>query len=147
MNMVLNVFEHITLAELPNVAREVIALAEKEKIWRLEGNMGAGKTTFVAALGKEFHFLDPTSSPTFSLVNEYHNAQGQIFYHFDFFRLNHPQEAIDIGWWEYLDSGNYCWIEWASKIENLLPDTYLWIDILATNPYERTITVKKHGRV
>ncbi|MDW8287568.1 MAG: tRNA (adenosine(37)-N6)-threonylcarbamoyltransferase complex ATPase subunit type 1 TsaE [Flammeovirgaceae bacterium] len=140
-------FDNVKLTDLERVASEIVRLAKDEKIWRLEGEMGAGKTTFVSALGKHFQLLDSISSPTFSLVNEYRNSSGQIFYHFDFFRIKNEQEALDIGLWEYLDSGNYCWIEWASNIENLLPETYLWVEILTTNPHERSITVRKHGRV
>jgi tRNA threonylcarbamoyladenosine biosynthesis protein TsaE len=122
-------------------------LSEGEKIWRLEGSMGAGKTTFVNFLAKHFEIEDHTSSPTFSLVNEYHNTKGEVFYHFDFYRLKNEREALDFGFLEYLDSGNYCWMEWASQVDNLLPESYLWIDIVATSPQERTITVKRHGRV
>jgi tRNA threonylcarbamoyladenosine biosynthesis protein TsaE len=145
--MILQQFEHITLAELPKIISKIVSLSEGEKIWRLEGSMGAGKTTFVNFLAKHFEIEDHTSSPTFSLVNEYHNRKREIFYHFDFYRLKNEREALDFGFLEYLDSGNYCWMEWASQVENLLPESYLWIDIVATSPQERTITVKRHGRV
>jgi tRNA threonylcarbamoyladenosine biosynthesis protein TsaE len=91
--------------------------------------MGVGKTTFIKALAKELGVTDATSSPTFSLVNEYKTANGELLYHFDVYRLKSESEALDFGIDEYLYSGNWCFIEWSEKIPNLLPDDYSEITI------------------
>ena len=80
-------------------------------------------------LAKELGVQDATSSPTFSLVNEYQTTNNQIVYHFDFYRLNNEIEALDMGADEYLYSGNWCFIEWAEKISNLVPDSHSTISI------------------
>jgi tRNA threonylcarbamoyladenosine biosynthesis protein TsaE len=85
--------------------------------------MGAGKTTFIKQLAKELGVMEATSSPTFSLVNEYQTNDNQIVYHFDFYRLKNETEALDMGD-EYLYSGNWCFIEWAENIPNLIPDSH-----------------------
>lgn len=120
-----------TLSELSQVATKIRAFALQHQlvVWVLEGEMGAGKTTLIKELGKTFGIMDMISSPTFSIINEYVNQQGQLFYHFDFYRLGSQHEALDIGCQEYLDSGNYCFLEWATRIPDLLPASYLFISI------------------
>ena len=93
------------------------------KVIRIDGPMGAGKTTLIAALCKELGVNEPVSSPTFSLVNTYQASTGLI-YHFDFYRLEHPDEALDFGLEEYLESGQLCFLEWAEKAAPHLPETY-----------------------
>ncbi|MFC5269643.1 tRNA (adenosine(37)-N6)-threonylcarbamoyltransferase complex ATPase subunit type 1 TsaE [Adhaeribacter terreus] len=107
-----------------------------------EGEMGAGKTTFIKAICRELGVTEAVSSPTFSLVNEYEGRDGKRIYHFDFYRLNEEREALDIGIYEYLDSGNLCLIEWPSKVENLLPEHVLLVNIEADANGQRTITLK-----
>jgi tRNA threonylcarbamoyladenosine biosynthesis protein TsaE len=107
-----------------------------------EGEMGAGKTTFIKTLCKELGVTDSVSSPSFSIVNEYEKQDGKRIYHFDFYRIKDQQEALDIGFYEYLDSGNLCLIEWPSKVENLLPEHCLLVDITSGGDEERTITLK-----
>jgi len=132
-------FECKSISELPQVANEIIDLANQlnKRIWILEGDLGAGKTTFTkvvcAALGVE----ETVSSPTFALINEYEgkydNQNSKIIYHCDFYRINNPSEVLELGIEEYFEkteeNGNYCFIEWASKIEPFLPEEYLQIDI------------------
>ena len=84
--------------------------------------MGAGKTTFIKAICTELGVKGRMSSPTFSLINEYLTSSGQKIYHFDFYRIKSEKEAFDLGYEEYFYSGNYCFIEWPDKIENLLPE-------------------------
>lgn len=109
-----------SLAEIDEIAKKILTLS-KYKIILFEGEMGAGKTTLTKALAKCLGVQDMTSSPTFSLVNEYESADG-LLYHFDLFRLKDLSEAYDIGIDEYLDSGNYCFIEWSEEIMPILTD-------------------------
>ncbi len=135
--------EHIE--ELPKVADQVIAFAGDQKIWLLNGQMGAGKTTLSKSICRAMEVLDTVQSPTFSIVNEYLSAQGETIYHFDFYRLEHPEEALSIGVEEYFYSGNLCLIEWAEKIGNLLPEQYLAIDIVDLGDQKRHYTLTHHG--
>lgn len=107
-----------------------------------EGEMGAGKTTFIKAICRELGVTDSVSSPTFSIVNEYESSNGKRIYHFDFYRIKDESEALDIGFYEYLDSGNLCLIEWPSKVENLLPEHCLLVEITSGEAEERIITLK-----
>lgn len=109
------------IAELPLIARAILEKYPSERIFALRGVMGAGKTTFMQAMTVQLGSNSRAASPTFALVNEYETEQGKSIYHFDFYRIKNEKEAIDIGFDEYLYSGNYCFIEWAEKVENLLP--------------------------
>lgn len=96
--------------------------------------MGAGKTTFITALCKVLGVKeDAVGSPTFAIVNEYLAASGQLVYHFDFYRIERAVEALDIGLYEYLDSGSLCLMEWPENIEELLPEETLKVSI-SVNP-------------
>ncbi|TRX42851.1 tRNA (adenosine(37)-N6)-threonylcarbamoyltransferase complex ATPase subunit type 1 TsaE [Flavobacterium restrictum] len=109
-----------SLNEINEVAEKILAQNPK-KIILFNGEMGVGKTTLIKVLAKKLGVTSPTSSPTFSLVNEYEITPNQPLYHFDCYRLNSETEALDMGIDEYLYSGNWCFIEWAEKIENLIP--------------------------
>lgn len=103
------------------------------------GGMGAGKTTFITALCKELGVSDIVNSPTFTIANEYKTASGSSVYHFDFYRINRLSEAMDIGVFEYFDSGNLCLIEWPEMIEELLPEETLKVQILIDDADTRTL--------
>ena len=114
--------------EIDTVAKKVLSENPK-KVILLYGAMGVGKTTLIKSLAKNLGVKQATSSPTFSLVNEYQITPNQFIYHFDVYRLKKESEALDMGIDEYLYSGNWCFIEWSEKIPNLLPDDYSEITI------------------
>lgn len=120
-----------SVSELPKVAEELLSYAEGQKFFIFEGDMAAGKTTFIKSLCEAIGVEDVVSSPTFSIVNEYESNDGPV-YHFDFYRLKNLQEAYDIGYEEYFYSGNYCLVEWPSKVDELLPEEYIKIEITVT---------------
>lgn len=130
------------LEQIHDAARQLIAHSGDEKVWVFQGQMGAGKTTLIKALSKELDVLDQVSSPTFGIVNEYETNSGKRIFHFDFYRLDDPTEALDIGIEEYFYSGEYCWIEWAEKIAQFLPEQFLIIKIVVDSEQERTITLQ-----
>jgi tRNA threonylcarbamoyladenosine biosynthesis protein TsaE len=115
------------LAHINEAARYFLA-ANPPKVVLFHGEMGAGKTTFIKALCVALGVKSPTSSPTFSLVNEYEATEGLV-YHFDMYRLKSETEALDFGIDDYLFSGNWCFIEWAEKIPNLIPDEHLVVTL------------------
>ncbi|WP_207421770.1 tRNA (adenosine(37)-N6)-threonylcarbamoyltransferase complex ATPase subunit type 1 TsaE [Desertivirga brevis] len=129
-------------ADLAHVASGVLQLAEQEKVFLFYGDMGAGKTTFIKHLCSVLGVTDATSSPTFSIVNEYNSPQGSIF-HFDFYRLKQESEALDMGYEDYFYSGNYCFIEWPEKVSNLLPEKFVKVEIQLTENFERLISANK----
>jgi tRNA threonylcarbamoyladenosine biosynthesis protein TsaE len=116
------VFESFTLDQLSQVARKLIETYPDKRVFAVYGAMGAGKTTFIKSVCKELNVTDIVGSPTFSIINQYQTRDGNPIYHFDFYRMKKPEEAFDIGYEEYLYSGNYCFLEWPEIIENLLPE-------------------------
>jgi tRNA threonylcarbamoyladenosine biosynthesis protein TsaE len=129
-----------SLADLDKTASEIISFASHDRVFLFYGEMGAGKTTLIRALCKQLGTDDNVASPTFSIVNEYKISKGSI-YHFDFYRLKTQTEAMDMGFEEYLYSGNYCFIEWPEKIPDLLPLHYISIKINVANNNERQVNI------
>jgi tRNA threonylcarbamoyladenosine biosynthesis protein TsaE len=125
---------------LPGIAAKLLAEAGTERVFALYGNMGAGKTTFIKALCHELGVNEIVTSPTFNIVNEYVTGTGVVIYHFDFYRIKSESEAFDLGFENYLYSGNYCFIEWPEKIAPLLPEHHAAIAITVTGE-ERVITL------
>lgn len=117
-----------SIDEIQEVAQKILA-QKPHKVVLFHGQMGVGKTTLIKALARELGVDDATSSPTFSLVNEYQTNDNRYVYHFDVYRLKSEAEALDMGIDEYLYSGHWCFIEWAEKIPNLLPDDYSIINL------------------
>ena len=122
----------ITIKDLDHIedaAREFIKQMGDDTVFAFYGKMGAGKTTFIKAICEEMGVDDVITSPTFAIVNEYVTEEGESVYHFDFYRIKKLEEAYDIGYENYFDSGNLCLIEWPEMIEPLLPEKYIRVEI------------------
>ena len=125
-------------------ALEILKTCEPHRVLAFEGQMGAGKTTFIKKLCEEMGSLDIVNSPTFAIVNVYDVEQpyrGEV-YHFDCYRLKDIREALDFGAEEYLYSGNYCFIEWPKLIEPLLPEDTVWLKIVPQENGDRLVKIE-----
>ena len=109
------------LSALPKVAQMLLDSFPGERVFAFYGSMGAGKTTFIKAMCRELGSEDYVTSPTFALINEYTTSKESVIYHFDFYRIKKIEEAFDLGYEDYIYSGNDCFIEWPEMIEQLLP--------------------------
>jgi len=109
-----------SLEDVKSVSQKLLDFGKEIPIWLFNAEMGTGKTTIIKAICEQLQVIDPVSSPTFSLVNEYLCKNNDKVFHFDFYRLNHEEEALDIGLYGYLERGNYCFLEWPDKIQSLL---------------------------
>ena len=135
----------ITIAsvdDLPRAAKEFASLMDDCTVYAFSGEMGAGKTTFIAALCKELGVEDDfAGSPTFSIINEYRSdTTAELIYHFDLYRIENIEEAFDIGVEDYFDSGALCLLEWPEKIADILPDDTVDVNITVNTDGSRTLT-------
>ncbi len=129
------------LEGLPKAAAQFLSETKGHTLIAFQAPMGAGKTTFITALCKELGVEeDAVSSPTFAIVNEYRGAKGDSIYHFDFYRIERNEEALDIGLYDYLDSGSLCLMEWPENIESLLPEETQFVRISVTGKDSRLIS-------
>ncbi|WP_396145723.1 tRNA (adenosine(37)-N6)-threonylcarbamoyltransferase complex ATPase subunit type 1 TsaE [Flavobacterium sp.] len=130
-----------SLEEIDSIANQIL-VASPNKVLLFNGEMGVGKTTLIKSLAKNLGVNDVTSSPTFSLVNEYQIIDNQYIYHFDVYRLKNEMEAMDMGIEDYLYSGNWCFIEWPEKIPNCIPDQHSTITIELLPDGKRRLTLE-----
>lgn len=133
---------HYSLDELPTLVAHLDALFRHIPIWFFQGPVGAGKTTLIRALGQYRGVQSPIQSPTFSIVNEYEDQEGEPIYHFDCYRLTHVHEALDMGMEEYLSSGYSCWIEWPDRIIDLWPASFVQVTFRFTESSQRELEVQ-----
>ncbi|MFQ3574964.1 MAG: tRNA (adenosine(37)-N6)-threonylcarbamoyltransferase complex ATPase subunit type 1 TsaE [Cytophagales bacterium] len=131
-------------SDLNEVVVEIYSLSKDFNIWCLEGEMGVGKTTFVKSLA-QYLDMKNVSSPTFSIVNQYHSSKIGDVYHFDFYRLKSINEALDVGVEDYFYSGQLCLIEWGRKINMLIPEKFAKIEINLCNLNQRTFNLYLYG--
>ena len=131
-----------TLPELPSVARELFATYSEARVFALHGDLGAGKTTLVQALAHYLGVEAPLTSPTFSIVNSYRAGVWDV-HHFDFYRIERPDEAIALGLDDYFAPGAYCFIEWPERVEGLLPPETIHLQLATVDdaPDTRLLTV------
>ena len=122
------------------VVKSILELVDNTPIVLFVGEMGTGKTTLIKNICNFLNVKDDVSSPTFSLVNEYETETGEIVYHFDFYRIEREEEALDMGCEDYFYSNNICLIESPAKVENILPLKHILVEITVENK-QRKITV------
>lgn len=144
MTLVDGVFRSVALLDLDTVAQEIVRRLDTINVWLFHGEMGSGKTTLIKAVCKALGVAEATSSPTFSIVNEYQTIAKKKIYHFDFYRIKNEAEAADIGTEEYFYSGYPCFIEWPEKIPSLIPLQYAEVTIQVETNTKRTIAITVH---
>ncbi len=129
------------LSSINDAARELINTFPDKRIFAFYGEMGAGKTTLIKALCRVLQVTDVTSSPSFGLIYEYQTRGSESVYHFDFYRIESIEEVFDIGYEEYMYSGDYCFLEWPELIEPILPGDTIRISIKICEAEERELEV------
>lgn len=132
-------FKAYSTKDLPNISEAIIKAAKDYRLIAFYGKMGVGKTTLILSLLKAIGVDEAGSSPTYSLVNEYHDRKGESVYHFDFYRIETIDEVYDIGYEEYMYAGSYCFMEWPEKVEELLPDDVLKIHISEEENFRKIV--------
>lgn len=130
-----------SLSELPKVAEAVLGKLRGRSVVLFRGPMGAGKTTLISRIAAALGAEDTVTSPTFALVNQYEGEGGRRIYHFDFYRINNVEEALDLGYEEYFYSGELCLVEWPEKIEPLLPEDAMTVTITVGEDERRIFTI------
>ena len=129
------------LSEIATVAKLVLDNSSS-RILLFYGTMGSGKTTLIKELANQLGVQNVTSSPTFSLVNEYHTKEGELLFHFDFYRIEKEEEAYDMGIEEYFERNAWCFVEWPENVENLLPLESVVIQLTINPDNSRNIQIK-----
>jgi tRNA threonylcarbamoyladenosine biosynthesis protein TsaE len=127
--------------DLSEVVKLLATGLQRTPVIAFFGEMGAGKTTLISELCRYMEVTDLTGSPTFSLVNEYRDNSGRRICHFDFYRIGHLREAVDIGWFDYLDSGAVCLVEWPERILPLLPQALITVQITPIDDQHRMFEI------
>lgn len=130
-------------ATLPQTAQTLLQLAGEAKIFLFVAPMGGGKTTLVKQLCRALGVVDVVHSPTFSLIHEYQTAQGAPIYHFDCYRMQSLEEAIDLDFDRYFDSGYFCFVEWPCKIAAMVPTSHFLVRMELQTPTLRKLTCTK----
>lgn len=127
------------LNALDAAAAKLIKQFPDQRVFAFYGKMGAGKTTFIQSVCKQLGSPDNVTSPTFALINEYKTTANKSIFHFDFYRIKEMEEAFDLGYEDYIYSGDYCLIEWPEMIEPLLPEHFVKVKIELTENETRII--------
>lgn len=128
-----------SIDEIDSAAKKFVDEMGNNRVFAFYGKMGAGKTTFIKAVCENLGVEDVINSPTFAIVNEYVDGNDEPIYHFDFYRIKKEQEVLDIGYEDYVYSGNICFMEWPELIEGLLPADVVKVTIQEEEDGGRTI--------
>jgi len=111
----------------------------------LDGDLGAGKTTFAQGVARGWGSLDPVTSPTFVLINEYRRADEARLFHFDAFRLESPEDAVALGLQEMMEDGGPVMIEWPDRVQSMLPSQGLWVRLRWVDDSRRALQLEARG--
>lgn len=130
-----------SLNKIADAAQEFVSQIGEKRVFAFYGGMGAGKTTFIKAVCDQLGVNDAVTSPTFAIVNEYNSQMGPI-YHFDFYRIKRASEVLDIGFDDYIYSGNLCLMEWPELIEDFLPEETTIVKIMEIENGMRKIIIE-----
>jgi tRNA threonylcarbamoyladenosine biosynthesis protein TsaE len=122
-------WKNCALADLPKVASELLSLFSSPTFFAIEGDMGAGKTTFVQVLLKSLGISEPDGSPTYAIVHEYRLSNGPDIYHLDCYRIENERDLAQLGLDELFEQNAFFFVEWPQKIEKILPDNAKWLYI------------------
>ncbi len=141
----MNITEHFDLEAIDDVASKLLK-SFKTKTVLFYGEMGVGKTTLISALLKALGAKVKATSPTFSIVNEY-EVKDDIVYHFDFYRLKHANEALDIGLEDYLYSGHWIFMEWPDKIKDFMPNETDILHLKLNKNGSRTLKLSVYNEI
>lgn len=129
------------LSCIDQAADAFVAAMGENRVWAFHGEMGAGKTTLINAICRRLGAKpDDTASPTFAIINEYPTASGVPIYHFDFYRIDTPEQALDLGLDDYFYSGAPCFMEWPENVAEFLPDFTVNVDIKVNSDDHRTVS-------
>lgn len=139
-------FSAAAVANLSAPAEYLANLLKPGTVVCFTGEMGAGKTTFIKALLHKLGVNENIDSPTFAVVNEYRLPDKTPVFHFDFYRLNSLQEALDIGLEDYLDAGGICLMEWPDLVRDFLPDEIVEVTIREVNAVREIIVASKFSK-
>ncbi|MCQ2158223.1 MAG: tRNA (adenosine(37)-N6)-threonylcarbamoyltransferase complex ATPase subunit type 1 TsaE [Bacteroidales bacterium] len=144
LNLFFEMTHEIIIRDLKSIDDAARAFLEETKgrnLIAFYAPMGAGKTTFTTAICRVLGVnSDAVSSPTFSIINEYKAGDGSPIFHFDFYRITRIAEALDIGFYDYIDSGSLCLMEWPENIEDIIPEETLRASISVCDDGSRKIT-------
>lgn len=132
---------NFALEEIKEAAKQVLTEIAGHKVFSVQGEMGAGKTTFIQALCKALGVKDNMSSPTFSIINQYAAANNETIFHIDLYRLKNEEEAINAGVEDCLFSGNTCFVEWPERAPGIFPEHHLSINIFVTGTNTRKLVI------
>ena len=130
-----------TLKNISVAAAEFLKITQGYKHFAFYGKMGAGKTTFIKAICQFLGVIDLVSSPTFAIINEYSTQNGDVIYHFDFYRIKTSTELLDIGFYDYCSPDVYGFIEWPEKAEDIIPDDFVKVYIEEDTDETRMLTM------
>lgn len=134
-------FQANTIEDLKEISQDFLTLFKQHQVFAFKGEMGVGKTTFISYLAKAMGIEEQVSSPTFGYVNEYESPDFGVVYHFDLYRIDNEEEALEIGIEDYIYEDHIVFIEWAENIANLLPENCVWVNMTKENDEGRTIEV------
>jgi len=130
------------LGEIERTAKEFLKLVNDYKVYAFSGELGAGKTTFISAVCKELEVVEPVTSPTYSIIQEYKTSEGKSIYHIDLYRIKSNQEALEAGIEDCLNSNNTCFVEWPEKAPEIFPTETVFSNFEIVSANKRKMVIQ-----